>query len=111
MEAGGLVLGAIPIILHAIDNYRRFLEAAKDSWRFESTIKLIRSHIFVQQQQLQMTFRGLGLTDPTDYELEEVLRHRFPTKCDAFLDIIARMDGLLAKLMDKLEIDAQGRVS
>lgn len=111
MEVAGIVLGAIPIIISAIDNYHRCLEATADAWRFESTIRLIRSHIFVQQQQLQITFRSLDLTNPTDYELEEVLRDRFPTQCDAFLDIIRRMESLLAKLMDKLDIDAQGRVS
>lgn len=111
MEVAGLVLGGLPVILYAIDNYHRCLQATTDYWRYESTIRLIRSHVFVQQQQLQITFRSIGLVDPTPFELEEFLRQRYPDKCDAFVEIISHTEKLLAKLMDKLDVDVQGRVS
>jgi hypothetical protein len=111
MEVAGVILGGIPLVLYAIDNYHRCLQATADYWRYEGTLKLLRSHIFVQQQQLQITLRSIGLVEPTPFELEEYLRHRYPDKHDVFMDIIAHMEKLLAKLMDKLDIDSKGRVS
>jgi len=111
MEAAGVVLGALPLALYAIDNYHRCLQASTDFWRFESTLKLIRSHVFIQQQQLQITLRSIGLVNPTPVQLELHLRQFYPEKCDAFIDIIKHMEHLLAKLMDKLDIDSRGKVS
>ncbi|KAK4458665.1 hypothetical protein QBC42DRAFT_276307 [Cladorrhinum samala] len=108
-ELAGLVLGGLPIVLYAIDNYHRCLQATTDYWRYESTLKLIRSHVFVQQQQLQITLRSIGLVDPTPSELEEHLRHRYPDKFATFADIISRMERLLVKLLDKLDVDVQGK--
>ncbi|KAK4222188.1 hypothetical protein QBC38DRAFT_99834 [Podospora fimiseda] len=109
MEVAGLVLGGLPIVLYAIDNYHRCLEATADYWRYESTLKLIRNHVFVQQQQLQITLRSIGLVNPTAFELEEYLCQNFPNKFHIFVDIISHMEKLLTKLFDKLDVDAHGR--
>ncbi|KAK0736196.1 hypothetical protein B0T21DRAFT_411387 [Apiosordaria backusii] len=109
MEVAGVVLGSLPIILHAIDNYHRCVQATTDYWRYESTIKLIRNHVFVQQQQLQITLRSIGLVDPSPTELEEYIRYRYPDKCDIFIDIVTHIHALLSKLMDKLDITPQGK--
>ena len=111
MEAAGVVLGAIPLALYALDNYHRCLELTKDYLRFEATIKLIRRHIFVQQEQLHITLRSIGLVNPTATELEEHLQQLYPDKCVAFVDIIQHMESLLNKLMNKLDIDSHGKVS
>ncbi|KAK4164376.1 hypothetical protein QBC43DRAFT_300477 [Cladorrhinum sp. PSN259] len=109
MEVAGLLLGGIPIVLYAIDNYHKCLQWTDDFWRYESTLKLLRSHVFVQQQQLQITLRSIGLVDPRPYELEEYLRQRYPDKFEVLTDIISHMEKLLSKLMDKLDVDSQGR--
>ena len=111
MEVAGVVLGGLPLALYAIDNYHRCLQMGTDFWRFDSTIKLIRNHVFLQQEQLHMTLRSIGLLNPTRDELEEHLRQLYPDKYDTFMDVIQHMEKLLAKLMDKLDIDAQGKVS
>ncbi len=110
MEVAGVVLGALPLVLYAMDNYQRCLETTTDYLRLKSTIKLLRNHIFVQQEQLHMTLRSIGLVNPTSLELEEHLRQRYPDKYDSFLDIIQHMEKLLTKLMKKLDIDPQGKV-
>lgn len=111
MEVAGVVLGALPLALYALDNYHRCLQMTKDYVRFEATIKLIRRHIFVQQEQLQITLRSIGLVDPTPLQLEEHVRQLYPEKCTAFIDIIRHMEYLLTKLIEKLDIDVQGKVS
>lgn len=111
MEAIGLVLGALPLALYAIDNYHRCLLLTEDYKRAEETIKLIRRHIFVQQEQLHMTLRSIGLTNPTPLELEEHLHQLYPDKYENFVDIIQHMELLLIKLMDKLDLDPRGKVS
>jgi len=110
MEAIGVVLGGLPLALYAIDNYHRCLQLGTDYWRFDSTIRLIRNHVFIQQEQLHMTLRSIGLVNPTRDELEEHLRQLYPEKYDTFMDVIRHMEEILAKLMDKLDIDGQGKV-
>lgn len=109
MELAGLVLGGLPIALYAMDNYHRCLQVPKDYWRHKSTIKLLRSHIFVQHEQLQITLRSIGLTDPNFFRLE-LIRHNYPDKHEAFVDIISHMDGLLKRLMEDLDVDTLGKV-
>lgn len=111
MEVAGIVLGALPIALYALDNYHKSLQLTKDYLRYEATIKLIRRHIFVQHEQLQITLRSIGLVDPSPLQLEEHVRQLYPEKCDAFIDIIRHMESILTKLIEKLDVDARGKVS
>ena len=111
MEVAGLVLGALPMALYAIDNYHRCLQLGKDYVRFRQTIMLIRSHIFVQQEQLRITLHAIGLPiNPTRKELETRLRTLYPDKYDRFIDIISHMEQLLAKLIEDLDVDQNGKV-
>ena len=111
MEIAGVVLGGLPIALYALDNYHRCLQVGKDYWRFESTIKLIRNHIFIEQQQLHATLRSIGLVNPSRSDVQEHLRQLYPDKCETFMDIITHMETLLDKLTSDLEIDPRGKVS
>ena len=111
MEAAGLVLGAIPLVLYAFDNYERCLGQAKDYWRYQSTLQTIRTHIFIQGKQLDVTLSGIGLTRPTRQELEEHLSEVCTEQeCDEFMKIIDKMEALLAKMMVSLDVDSSGKV-
>ncbi len=111
MEVAGLVLGGIPLILYAFDNYKRCLEPGKNYWRYESTLKMIRSHMFVQQEQLDVTLRNIGLVNPTRVELEQHLNGLYSkSKCGEFIAIIDNMEAIVRKTMDKLDIDMEGKV-
>ncbi|KAI0909370.1 hypothetical protein F4823DRAFT_594727 [Ustulina deusta] len=110
MEVAGLVLGGIPLILYAFDNYKRCLEPGKNYWRYESTLKMIRSHMFVQQEQLDVTLRNIGLVNPTRVELEQHLNGLYSkSKCGEFIAIIDNMEAIVRKTMDKLDIDMKGK--
>ena len=111
MEVVGIVLGGIPLVLWALDNYRRALNPAKDYWRYESTLNSISMNIFIQKEQLGVTFHNMGLQGDSLAEVEINLRRRYPDKCDAFMNILAHMNGIVHRLMDKLCIDVEGKVS
>ncbi|KAH7149896.1 hypothetical protein B0J13DRAFT_549043 [Dactylonectria estremocensis] len=110
MEVAGVVLGGIPLLLYALDNYKRCLEPGKDYWRYASTLCAIRSHVFVQQEQLDVTLRNIGLVKPTRTELEQHLRELYPkSKCSEFLSIVDNMEKTVGHMMEKLDIDADGK--
>lgn len=67
--------------------------------------------MFVQQEQLDMTLRDIGLVKPTRAELEEHLSTRYSKpECAHFLEIIDHMEAAVHKTMDKLDIDIEGKV-
>ncbi|KAH7174587.1 uncharacterized protein B0J16DRAFT_183258 [Fusarium flagelliforme] len=110
MEAAGLVLGAVSVVLYAFDNYERCLSQVKDYWKYQSTLQTIRTHVFIQGEQLNVTLSGIGLTRPTRQELEEHLTEIYTKgKCDEFMAIIDRMEALLAKMMASLDVDSSGK--
>jgi hypothetical protein len=111
METASFVLGAIPIILYAFDNYERCMGQIKDYWKYQSTLQTIRMHIFIQGEQLKVTLSGIGLVNPTRQELEDHLLEIYPKfKCDEFMGIIDRMESLLARMVANLDIDSSGKV-
>lgn len=99
----GLALAGLPIALYALDNYHRVLNPAKDWWRYGPTLATIRDNVFIQQQQLQATFRTMGLQDPTLDELKEHLVTKYPDKYHEFISIFERMGRIVEELLDRLE--------
>ena len=55
MEAAGLVLGAVPGALYALDNYKRYLRVTKDVIKYEATITTFHHQVFIQKKQLELT--------------------------------------------------------
>jgi len=55
METAGVVLGAVPLVLYAFDNYERCLGQIDDYLRYQSTLQTIRTHVFIQGEQLNVT--------------------------------------------------------
>ena len=110
MEVAGVVLGGIPLVLYALDNYHRAWNPAKDYWQWGSTITTIRMNVFVQKQQLDTTLSNLNLHDPTRTELEDMLKQQYPDKFHMFMQIIDEMERQVANLMEMLDIDAKGKV-
>ena len=106
-EVAGLVLGGIPLVLRALDKYR---DPVKDYLRYDSTLATLRDNIFIQQQQLNITLGNIGLYQPGLEELEDHLQSKYPGKQTEFMSIIGHMDRIIKKLMDNLDIDANGKV-
>jgi len=105
MEVPAFVFGVLPVALYALDNYHRCLGPIKDYWKYKSTLRLIRSHIFLQQAQLDATMDRLGLTEPTEAQLRARLREGYPEKCEDFMYILERMGKVLEGMMRDLDVD------
>ena len=111
MEATGVVLGGLSLVLWALENYRLALDPAKDYWRYDSTLSTIKINIFVQKEQLYMTLSNVGLQGADMAEVESELRKRHPDKCTTFIEILNRMEKLVEKLLDRLDLDSDGKVN
>ncbi|RMJ08410.1 hypothetical protein CDV36_011974 [Fusarium kuroshium] len=115
MEVTGVVLGGIPIALYVLDNYKRCLRAAKDIKNYQRKLEVFRLHVFVQNEQLQVTLQNIGLHTiddqlPTKADLKEHLESLYPAdKCDKFIGILSEMEEIVKKLLDKLDVDTQGK--
>jgi hypothetical protein len=88
------------------------VDPAKDYWRYGSTLMTIKMNIFVQKEQLNVTLSNLGSHGATTLlEVEDLISKRYPAKYEMFMDIIRKMESILAEMMEKLDIDANGKVS
>jgi hypothetical protein len=110
MEVAGVVLGAVPIVLYALDNYKRALGPATRFWRWKDTIQDIVDNVTLHQEHLNTTLRNMGLQNPTMAQVEAVLQVRRPEKCHYFMSILRSMDSLMNELLDSLEVDLGGQV-
>jgi len=114
MEAAGVVLGAVPVILYALDRYQRARDPIKDIWNWSETIETIRNQIFLQKRQLQTTLSVLDLeiTDSTTMaEIKAALQTSHPHACERLMAIIGQMNILLNEVAHDLIPDTYGPVS
>ncbi|KAK0733076.1 hypothetical protein B0T26DRAFT_745167 [Lasiosphaeria miniovina] len=114
MEVVGVVLGGIPLALYALDSYKRCLRMTKDVVKYGATLETFSLHIFIQRKQLELTLRNVGLRFeegqlPTRRELDTHLARLYPSSHAEFLSILSQMEGIMAKLLDKLDVDSQGK--
>ncbi|KAF1924971.1 uncharacterized protein M421DRAFT_424197 [Didymella exigua CBS 183.55] len=109
MEVAGVVLGAMPIVLYALDNYKRALGPAKRFWSWEDTIQEIIDNVMLHQEHLNTTLRNMGLQNPNMAQIEAVLQVHRPDKCHYFMSILRNMDGQMNELLDRLEVDLDGQ--
>lgn len=106
-EVAGLVLGAIPIVIWALEKYAEPVEVYTS---YHNNIKTFRSDLMLQERRLQRTLSSIGLYNPTKDELRECLKSKFPTIADEVLHIIQDMERVMAELMRKLGIDLDTKV-
>lgn len=107
-EVAGLVLGAIPIAIWALEKYQEPYEAYTS---YHNTINTLKANLHIQKMHLDATLQGLGLRDPTPEELRDCLVRRFPERHQDLLFIIGKMDDLTAELMEGLMVDINCKVS
>jgi hypothetical protein len=113
MEVAGVVIGAIPIIIYALERYQDTRDTVRDFHKWNDTLGTLRSNIFLQKRQLFATLETLdiGFTDQTTMpQVEAALRISRPAQCEDIVRILYRMDASLNEIARNLYPDAQGPV-
>jgi len=104
MEVAGLVLGAIPIVIWALENYAK---PFRDSDNERIVIGTLRTGLLFQQERLKRTYERIGLDKPSDKELEDRLNELFPQMAEHLLLTIREMDRLVSAVLTDLKVDKQ----
>ncbi|KAK5630118.1 hypothetical protein RRF57_005833 [Xylaria bambusicola] len=109
MEVAGLVLGALPVAIMAVDFYCKGVKLVGAYSDYQQTLQGIRRNLFIQNQQLQATLGDIGLVKPTVLEIHQRLREVRPDCYHQFIDILEHMNSITSRLLEKLEIDSKGQ--
>jgi len=112
-EVAGVVLGAIPLVLYALDNYRRTREKARSFQNWQEIIETFATDIRIQKFAFEDTLARLGIesTEKTTMaDVEAVLRISQPHRYLHLMRHIRAMDDTINELASDLYPDAQGPV-
>jgi hypothetical protein len=122
IELAGLVLGAFPVLLHALEGYRMAAEEMTEWWRIQRTYKKCHQDLKYYQILFEDNVERFLLplvvdddesrtllADPAgkgweDKELETRLQQRLPKSYALFLDIIRDVQGLMESLKQELGV-------
>tara|TARA_R110002003_G_scaffold284_2_gene18279 strand:- start:11134 stop:11562 length:429 start_codon:yes stop_codon:yes gene_type:complete len=125
IEIAGLVLGAFPFLIRALETYREGAEVLKDWWQIERAYKkthqdlqyhqlLFEGHVerlllplVVDEDELRALMADLAGKAWEDVELETRLQQRLPKSYNLFLDIIGNINGLMEAL--KRDLGVKGK--
>ena len=103
MEVAGVVLGGIPLVIAALENYRTCATFFDDYTHHEALLDRKRNYLWLQQEQLEATLRSIGFETSTHedefavHPLEEITAHlreaypHYPSKSEKFVTIIQYM--------------------
>lgn len=119
----GLVLGALPLAIQAIQTYRTILISFENT---ESDLKSMASDLTTEvrilQNTIEMLLRGIasdfeiGIMIGNPYDVawskyEDEVRLRLWGSRSSFLDLVEDMMKAAAELQERLAINDQGKVS
>jgi hypothetical protein len=122
IEIAGLVLGAFPLLIHALENYREGAEALRDWWRIERAYKKCKQDLSYHQILFEGNVEQFLLPlvvdddelkalmdDPAgqsweDPALEQRLKDRLPKSYTLFLDIIGDISSLVDSMRTELGV-------
>lgn len=122
VEAAGFVLAVLPLLISALEDYRKGSEPLKDWWRFRTVYKECYQNISIQkiffeenleqlltplvedEDQLAALLEKPGGDGWKDPDLEEMLKKKMPKSYDLYLGVIEEMNDVVEKLGNGLGI-------
>ena len=123
IEVAGLVLGAFPLLVTALEQYRESAEVYTDWWRFRRQYSKVKRDVEYHQITFSSNLEELLLplvcedeeifnlmANPggpawQDSELESRLRERLPVAYDNYLASIHEISMIMEKLTQELGLD------
>lgn len=123
IEIAGLVLGAFPLLIYALESYREGAEVVGDWWRieraytkckqdlryhqllFEGNIERFLLPLVVDDDKLKQLMEnpaGIAWEDP---ELEKKLQQRLPKAYDTFLGVMVDINKLMESFKKALGVN------
>jgi hypothetical protein len=127
LEVAGVVLGALPLVISALEHYVAGVNTAKRFWRYKSELRSLILQIETERgiflNTLEQLLEGVVrienmdefLSDPgggpwRDPSVEFKLRERLRGVYKVYLDNVNGMAQSMGKIMAKLALDAEGKV-
>lgn len=128
LEVAGIVLGALPLIISALEHYAQGVSTAKRFWHFKSEVRFLLLRInsekatFVNTLEHLLTgivridrmagmLANVGGEEWQDEFIEQCLKDRLRGAYEVYLANVQGMAGALQKIMDKLALAPDGKVS
>jgi hypothetical protein len=123
IEIAGLVLGAFPLLIFALESYREGAEVVGDWWKieraykkckqdlkyhqllFEGNIERFLLPLVVDDDELKQLMENPAGTAWEDPELEKRLQERLPKAYDTFLGVMIDINNLMEKFKKALGVD------
>jgi hypothetical protein len=123
LEVAGVVLGALPLVISALEHYARGAESVKIYYRYkiqlQNLIDAVKTQKVIFTNTLEQLLTGIVpadkmtavIADPAahpkvDLRLKGILRDGY----DAYFSNVRGMQVALATVMAKLKLDADGKV-
>jgi hypothetical protein len=109
MEVAGLVLGAVPLIIYALEKYEQ-------KFTDERVIRDLKSGIELQKKILHRTLGKMGAKVEGDngipmIEIETTLRKQHPSDWKLLLNVVELMNEHMIQVATQLYPDTRGPVS
>ena len=125
IEIAGLLLGAFPLLISALEHYRQSAEVLEDWWQIKKEYKKCKNEIKVQELAFENSLErfllplvvhddeiaaliaepgGIKWKDPA---LEETLKGRLPKSYELFLDTIYDIKATVDGLKDELGVSRE----
>ncbi|KAI0868908.1 hypothetical protein GGS24DRAFT_185442 [Hypoxylon argillaceum] len=101
-ELAGLVLGALPIAIWALEKYSEPFETFH---RYHTTIQSFRAQLIIENYQLEKTLSSLGLRkNATRQELQACFEIKFPQICHELVVVVQQMNDVTTELTRSLDV-------
>ena len=127
LEVTGVVLGALPLIISALEHYAEGVATAKRYWRYKNEIKGLLLRIVTERgifmNTLELLLTGIVrvehmeefLASPggkawSEAAIQQQLENRLRNVYKAYFDNVKEMEESLRVMMMKLGLDADGKV-
>ncbi|OCK77569.1 hypothetical protein K432DRAFT_303900 [Lepidopterella palustris CBS 459.81] len=123
IEIAGLIMGAFPLLMAALERYREGAELLSDWWRIQRAYKKCKQDInyhrilfegnleefllplVADEDELKVLMANPAGEAWEDPELEKRLQDRLPKSYELYLDIIGDINELMDKLKKELGVD------